>query len=151
MAATTHEVRQRPALRALGLAALLELVGLVVLLMANLLEPNPFLAALGLAAIGAGLVLFVIAVWTARSRRVAVVLDEDGYEIRADGAGHSGRWANVARVTQGRDRITLHQRDGSRVQLVVVRGGSADLDALGADIASRLDADRGYGSRPPAP
>jgi hypothetical protein len=47
-------------------------------------------------------------------------------------------------VTRGRGRITMHRKDGTRVRLVVARGGQADLDALGADIAARLDVNRGY-------
>mgnify|MGYP000966872978 FL=1 len=50
----------------------------------------------------------------------------------------------MGRVTRGSDRMTLHRKDGTRVQLVVARGAHADLDALGADIARRLDANRGY-------
>lgn len=146
MASTTHEIRQRPALRALGLAALLMLVGLVLLLMAGLVEAGLPLVVVGLVVVGLGLALSVGAVWTARVRRASVELDDTGYVIRAGEIGHAGAWANVARVTRGRDRITLHLKDGKRLQLVVARAAAGNLDVLGADIARRLDADRGYGN-----
>lgn len=145
MAASTHQVRQRPPLRALGLAAVLMLVGLVLVLMAELLDSNVPLLVLGFVVIGLGLVLFGTSVWLARSMRVHVVLDDDGYVIQGRDASEAGKWADVGRVTRGNDRITLYHKDGTRVQLLVTRGGSADLDLLGADIARRLDASRGYG------
>ena len=77
--------------------------------------------------------------------RVHVVLDDDGYVIQCRDATEAGKWADVGRVTRNNDRITLYHKDGTRVQLRVTRGGSADLDALGEDIARRLDANRGYG------
>ncbi len=144
MAASTHEIRQRPPLRALGLSALLSLVGLVLLLMATLVGANLLLTVAGLVVVVLGLALFVVAVWTAATQRARVELDDAGYAIRDEQMVHVGTWSEVARVTRGRDRITLHRRDGSRMRLLIPRGARADLDALGADIARRLDADRGY-------
>lgn len=141
-----HRVRQRPPLRALVLSAGLMLVGLVLVLMAELLDRNLPLAVAGLVVLGLGVVLFGVSFWVARATRVEVVLDEQGYAIQGRDTAQSGRWADVRRVTRAADRISLFRADGTRVQLVVPRGRPADLDALGADIARRLDADRGYGA-----
>jgi hypothetical protein len=146
MAATTHQVRQRPPLRALGLAAVLMLVGVVLVLMAEVIDSALALVVIGLIVIGLGLALFGASVWVARTSRVHVVLDEDGYVIKGRDRTEAGAWKDVTRVTRGADRATLHHVDGTRVQLVVARGGEADLDALGEDIARRLDANRGYGA-----
>jgi hypothetical protein len=126
------------------LAAALVVVGLVLLLMADLVDRQVALTALGVIALLVGLALFVAAWLLARSMRVEVVLDEDGYRVEGPAKGEKGTWAEVGKVTLGVDRITLHRLDGARVQLVVAHGGRADLDALGRDIAARLDADRGY-------
>lgn len=144
MASTTHQVRQRPPLRALALAALLVVVGLVLLLMADLLNRQPALTALGVVAVVLGLALFGAAWWLARSMRVEVVLDEDGYHLSGPIRAEEGAWSEIGMVTRGRGRITMHRKGGTRVLLVVARGGKADLDALGADIAARLDTNRGY-------
>lgn len=144
MASTTHQVRQRPSLRALVLAALLGLVGIVLLLMANLLDRQVTLTALGVAGLTIGLALFAAALLLARSMRVEILLDEVGYRLKSPVRADGGTWSEVSLVTRGASRITLHRKDGTRLQLVVARGGRADLDALGRDIASRLDADRGY-------
>ena len=144
MAATTHQVRQRPPLRALVLAAVLALVGILLLLMADLLDRQLALTALGVVGVVLGLALFAAAWFLARSMRVEVVLDDDGYRLAGPGRVEKGTWAGIGKVTLGGSRITLHRKDGTRVLLVVARGGRADLDALGRDIAGRLDADRGY-------
>jgi Na+/melibiose symporter-like transporter len=144
LSSTTHQVRQRPPLRALVLAAGLVLVGIVFLLMADLLDRQFALTALGVVGVVLGLVLFAAAWLLARSMRVEVVLDDDGYRLAGPVSADHGSWSDIGKVTLGASRITLHRKDGSRVQLVVARGGRADLDALGQDIASRLDADRGY-------
>ncbi len=146
VAASMHQVRQRPHVRALGLSAVIMLVGVVVVLMAQLLEANLPLLVVGLVVIGLGFALLGAAVWVARAARVHVVLDEEGYVLQGRDLTETGKWSDVGRVTRGNDRITLHHKDGTRVQLLVARSASADLDALGADIAQRLDANRGYGS-----
>jgi len=144
LASTTHQVRQRPPLRALGLASLLVVVGLVLLLMADLLNRQAALTTLGVVAVVLGLALFGAAWWLARSMRVQIMLDEDGYRLVGPLRAEQGSWSQIGLVTRGQGRITLHRKDGSRVQLVVARSGVADLDALGADIAARLDVNRGY-------
>jgi hypothetical protein len=141
---TRHLVRKRPSLRALGLAALLVLVGVVVLMMANVLDRQLALTTIGVVGVALGLALFVAAWLLARSMRVEMVLDEDGYRLAGPGRPEQGTWAAVSRVTRSERGITLHRKDGTRIQLVVARGGVADMDALGKDIAARLDANRGY-------
>ena len=141
---TRHQVRQRPQLRALGLAAVLVVVGFVLLLMADILNRQPALTAVGVVGLVLGLGLFVAAWLLARSMRVEVVLDEDGYRLTGPMRPVQGTWAEVGRVTRGERGITLHHKDGTRLQLAVARGGVADLDALGQDIAARLDENRGY-------
>lgn len=145
VAASTHQVRQRPPLRALALSALLMLCGIVLVSMAELLDSNVPLLVVGLVVIALGLVLLGISLWIARVARVRVVLDEDGYLLQGRDVAETGKWADVGRVTRTHDRITLHHKDGTRVQLIGTRGVGSDLDALGADIAQRLDAHRGYG------
>ena len=144
MDVTRHQVRQRPPLRALGLAALLVVVGVVLLLMADLLNRQPALTAIGVVGLVLGLILFVAAWLLARSMRVEVVLDADGYRLAGPVRPEQGTWAEVGRVTRSERGITLHRKDGTRLQLLVARGGVADLDALGQDIAARLDRNRGY-------
>lgn len=142
---TTHQVRQRPPLRALVLAASLMVVGSVLMLMADLLHWPLLLTGLGLVVLLTGLALYVAAWWLARTMSVKVVLDDHGYQIQGPRISEAGTWGEIGRVTRGDGRITIHRKDGSLAQLMVAPSGTADLDALGADLAHRLDADRGYG------
>ncbi len=146
VASTTHQIRQRPPLRALALAAVLMVVGLVLVLMAELLDGNLALTVIGLVVLALGLALFGTSWWASRVTRVQVLLDDDGYSIEGRDSALSGRWSDVGRVTRGSDRITLYRADGHRVQLIVPSGHPSELDNLGADIIRRLDADRGYSS-----
>lgn len=125
------------------------LVGLLLVLMSGFLDSGLALAVVGLVVVGLGLALFGTSFWVSRTQSVHVVLDDDGYQIHGPEGTESRRWLDVARVTRGDDRITMYHKDGARVQLIVTRDGTADLDALGADIARRLDADRGYGAGGP--
>lgn len=145
MAATVHRVRQRPALRALGLAAVLVVFGGLMVLLADRLNGLLVLAIAGWVVIILGLVLLVAARGLARAMLVEVVLDEIGYQLRGPlGSKIGGSWAEISRVTRGKGRMTLHRQDGSKLHLVVAGGGTTDLDSLGADLSGRLDADRGY-------
>ena len=114
------------------------------MLMADLLGSHLTLIVVGLVLLGLGLALFVAAAVVARSMRVSVVLDDDGYRVFGAGVEESGRWADITKVTRGDGRLSFQRSDGTRVRLVVARAARADLDALGVDIARRLDANRGY-------
>ncbi|HRA05394.1 MAG TPA: hypothetical protein PKV13_02095 [Propionicimonas sp.] len=137
-------MRQRPPLRALALAAALMVVGLVLVLMAHLLAWHLVLALVGSLALLLGVALFVASLAMARSMSVDVVLDDVGYRVSGPGTEETGRWADISRVTRADGTLTLRRLDGTALHLVVSRSSVADLDALGADIARRLDADRGY-------
>ena len=90
--------------------------------------------------------LVVVALAAARRMAVTVVLDDERLRVQGEGRTQSADWSDVVKVTRATGRITLHRRNGSRVALVLPRGGAGDLNALGVDIARRLDANRGYQS-----
>lgn len=131
-------------MRALALASALMVVGLVLMLMAHLLAWHLAPALIGALALLLGVALFAASWAVARSMSVDVVLDDTGFTVHGAGTDESGRWADINRVTRADGTLTLHRLDGSMLRLVVSRSSAADLDALGGDIARRLDADRGY-------
>ena len=141
---TTHHVRQRPPLRALALASTLMVIGLVLLLMSHLQGWHLALMLIGTLALLLGVGLLAASLAMARSMSVDVVLDSEGYRVQGGGTNETGRWADVSRVTMSDGQLTLYGVDGSALRLMLARSSVADLDALGADIAKRLDADRGY-------
>ncbi|MFZ0531006.1 MAG: hypothetical protein WAL91_10785 [Propionicimonas sp.] len=137
-------MRQRPPLRALVLAAALMLIGLVLVLMAQLLGWHLVLTVGGALALLFGVGLLVASWAIARSMSVDVVLDDNGFQVVGAGSNETGRWSDISRVTRSDGALGLYRRDGTVLHLVVARNSVADLDALGTDIAHRLDADRGY-------
>lgn len=144
MAESTHLMKPRPPVRAFALAALLVVLGAALAVLPDALHWPVALIVLGVVLIVAGLGLLWVAVNAMRTMRVRVVLDDQGFRVEGPGEPRQGSWTDITRVTRSPGRITLHRRDGGQTHLVVPRGGSADLAALGADIVRRLDASRGY-------
>ncbi|MFV0453288.1 MAG: hypothetical protein ACK5LS_13790, partial [Propioniciclava sp.] len=106
------------------------------------------LVVLGIVLIVLGVALLGLAAAAAQRQEVTVVLDEDGYAVVEPAGTRRGRWEEVTRVTGVPGRITLHRSADERVVLVVAVDRSDQLDEVAADIARRLDAQRGYRNLP---
>lgn len=145
MGTTTHVMKPRPPVAAFGVAAVFALVGIALFIAPDLFSWDPILRMIGLVFLAIGLLLLAISIGVARRPGAAVVLDERGFRVVGPQGARAGTWDDIIRVSRATGRIILYRRDGGRVSLVVPKGGSADLNALGADIAARLDANRGYG------
>ncbi len=144
MTQTVHVISARPPLRALALGAVGTVVGLGLVLVGSLAGWT-LTSVAGWVLVAAGLGLFFAAWLAARRARVQVTLDDSG--IRLDGPGGTStiEWADVSRVSRAPDRIVLYAKDGGVTDLVAPTSSRADLDAIGADMARHLDANRGYG------
>jgi hypothetical protein len=144
MAATTHLLTPPPPVRAFGLAAVGSLVGVACFLAPQLFGAPEWVRPVGLVLLAGALALVLAALASTRRGGVRVDLDADGLRVAGSAGPEEITWADVVKVTRAPGRISLLRRDGSRISLVVPRGGGGDLDALGADVARHLDADRGY-------
>lgn len=144
MGATTHVMRPRPPIRALGIAAVLALLGMGAFALPYFFDWSEGLRIVGLVLLALGVALAVTGFTAVRRLSATVVLDEQGFRMETPTGSQAGEWGDIVKVTRSTGRITLHKRDGSQVAMVVPRGGSGDLDELGVDIARRLNADRGY-------
>ncbi len=151
MSTTTHVLRLRPPLRAFAVAAAFAVVGVVFVVAPEAFGWNLITRFIGIGFLAISLLLVAFAGWAMRRARVEIELDDEGYRIAGPTGPRSGSWAEVAKVTRGEGQIVLYGREGSRTVVGRPRGGRGDLDALGADIARRLDANRGYGSVPFGP
>ena len=147
MATSTYVIKPRPAVRAFALSALLALLGAaVVLLAAENAWPTAVLA-LGVAVLVLAVGLIVLAL-VARSRMaVTVELTDEGYLVREPSGVREGVWSEVTKVTEAPGRLTFHAGDEKRFHLVSP-AGSGELDRIAAEVARRLDVNRGYGSVP---
>ncbi len=146
MSTTTHVLKPRPSLRAFGIGAVLALVGMGFVVAPDVFGWPPIVRAIGIGFLVIGLLVSGIAAFAVRRLRVEVVLDEGGYRVVGPLRTTAGTWSDVARVARARQQVILYDRGGNPSAISLPRGGAGDLDALGADIARRLDASRGYGS-----
>lgn len=138
-------IRPRPAVRAFAIAAVLALLGALVLAGDSLWGWGVVAVVVAVVLVVAAVALVGLAIAAAARQGVTVELDDDGFRVRPlSGTEHSGRWSEVSRVTAAPGRLTLHSGDEKRVHLIAPPGSSADLDALGQAIGRRLDANRGY-------
>lgn len=143
---TTHQMKPRPPVRAFAVAAGMAVLAVLLFMVPTWFDWPVVFPILGGVVLALAVGLVVLALSVARRMRVTVELDDAGLRVQGAGGTQSAQWADVVKVTRTTGRITLHRRDGSRVSLVMPRGGAGDLNALGADIAKRLDVNRGYQS-----
>lgn len=151
MATTTHLMKPRPPLRAFGIAAVLAVVGIGFFALEIAMHWHWALQVVGVVFLVLAVALVAVAVAFSRRQHATVELDEDGLRVVSPSGTRSAEWDDIVKVTRAAGRINLFRRDGSQIALVVPRGGSGDLNALGRDIADRLNAHRGYGSVPLGP
>ncbi|MFV0405411.1 MAG: hypothetical protein ACK5LN_01080 [Propioniciclava sp.] len=141
-----YVLRPRPAVRAFALAALMALGGAGLMIAASQLDGLGWMVVAGAVLILFGVGLVGLAVGAAWRHEVTITLTDTGYQIVEPGGARQGTWDTVTRVTGAPGRVTLHQGPENRVVLVVPAERAVELDVVAADIARRLDADRGYSS-----
>lgn len=133
-------------MRAFAVAAVLAVVGAIVILVGDQLGWGLAGLVVGLVVIGLGVVLALAGVGAMVRMRVTVEMDDVGFTVIGPDGERSGEWADVMRVTQSTSgrRITFHNRDLSKLHLVSHSEG-VEMARLKAAIAEHLDASRGYG------
>jgi len=144
MTPTTHVITARPPLRALALGAVGTVIGLGLVLVGTL-AGWAATAVVGWVLVLVGLVLFVAAWVAARRARVHVSIDDVGCSVEGPDGVSRLDWADVSRVARASGRLVVYSRSGIVTELVAPASSRADLDAIGADMARHLDANRGYG------
>ncbi|NNG19719.1 hypothetical protein HJ590_09045 [Naumannella sp. ID2617S] len=144
-AVSVHVLRPAPPVRAFGIAAVLIVVGAVLVVTGSAQQWPVVALALGGLVLVLGLVLFAAGVAAVVRMRVRAELTPTGYSFRTPGGVRHGTWADTVRVgisDSGR-RISFLDR-GERVQHVISPVGdeSPEMEALTAEIVRRLEASR---------
>lgn len=146
---STHVLKPRPPVRAFLIGDVVALGGVVLAVLGHARSwPTAVLVLLWLVA-ALGALLVVLAAVSMVANRVVVDVDAEGYRLKGPGLDKAGTWSEVTRVTQNPDgtRLTLHHGQVARTHLLVPGGASTpQMQALIADVAAQLDADRGYRS-----
>lgn len=139
-------MKPRPPVRAFAIAAVLAVVGAVLMLAGDMLKWGTVGLVIGLTVIGLGVVLGLAGVGAMMRMRVTVELDDEGFTVLGPEGERSGAWSDVLRVTQSTSgrKITFHNRDLSKLHLLSHSEG-VEMARLRAAIVEQLDANRGYG------
>ena len=139
----TYTINPRPPLRAFVLAAVLSVIGALVIVVGGSTVWN----ILGGLVLVAGLGLLVMALISMRTMRVFVDLDDEGFHVHGPGIDKKKAWKDVTRVSLSQDETHLVFAHGEveRTHLFCPGGpGDEEFTALLEDITKRLDKDRGY-------
>lgn len=147
---TRHVLRPSPPIRGFAIAAVISLVGAVLLVVGSARHWATGWIVLVTVVLALGIALAVMAGWSMAHMKLLVDLDDTGYHIHGAGQDRRGRWSDVtkAALTESRSRLTLYHGQVGRTHIVRPGvGDPAEMDELAADIARRLDASRGYSQR----
>lgn len=139
-----HVLKPRPPVRAFVIAAVLVLLGALLLAAVS----GAVWTALAVVLLLAGLALAGMAGWSMHTMRTFVDLDAEGYRIVGPGVDKAGSWGDVTKVTTSAhgSHLTLFHGQVGRTHILCPGGGEdPEMKALVADVAAHLDADRGYG------
>ena len=143
-----HVIKPRTPVRAFIIAAVLVLVGAVLVAVSAAQSAGAVWAALPAVLMVAGLALVGIAVASMVKMRTFVTVDDEGYRITGPGVDKQGTWVDVTRVTTSSNgsHLTLYHGEVGRTHILCPAGGDdPSMQALVADISRRLDDSRGYG------
>jgi len=141
----TYIVRPRTPVRAFVLAAVLSMAGAALITLSAARAWAQVWMWVSAVVLLAGVLLLVTALASMRRLRTYVELDDQGWEVRTPGGTRRGQWSDVTKVTiaVSGDRLTMHHRDGTRTH-IVAPAPTEEMQSMASDIATRLDANRGY-------
>ncbi|CAI9402419.1 hypothetical protein [Aestuariimicrobium sp. T2.26MG-19.2B] len=148
-----YVLRPRPAIRAFAVAAVLSVIGAVMVVGGQLASSTTWVTITGVVVLALAVALVALAWLASRTNAVTVQLDAEGYRVlapklsRGGGGDRHGRWSEVTKVGASEDgsHLVISHGEVERVHIWSPLGGS-DPQMLGlqAEIVERLDADRGY-------
>lgn len=138
----TFVLRPRPPLRAFAIAAILSLVGAVLLVFALQNEWHVVVTLVASVTLVLGIALFAMALVSMARLGVRVTLNDEGYRVSGTNQEHVGKWADVTKVTQAVHgaHITIYHGNVRRTHLIFP-GGSAQrhMQDVVDEITERLN------------
>lgn len=143
----TYILRPQPPMRAFALAAGLSMLGAILVVICAATHAHTAFMVISVIVLALGVLLLVAGLISMRRLRSYVDLTDDGYTVRTPGRTRSGAWDDVTKVTTSQEgaHLTLYQGQVGRTHILAPGNvASAEMLALGEDIASRLDQNRGY-------
>lgn len=139
----TYTIKPRPPLRAFVLAAVLSVIGAVMVVAGS----GALWDWLGGLVLLVGVGLLLMALYSLWSMRVHVDLDDEGFHVRGPGINKKKPWSSVTKVALSQDETHLVFSHGEveRTHLFCPGGpGDEEFESMLKDITRRLDENRGY-------
>lgn len=124
----TFFLKPRPPLRAFAIAAVMSLVGALLLVAALQSNWHIVVVVISAAILVLGVALFLASLVAMWRLGVRVTVDDDGYEVSGTNQTHSGKWADVTKITQAVEgaHITIYHGSVVRTHLIFPGGPAQD-------------------------
>jgi hypothetical protein len=147
-ASSRYELRPRPAVASLAVAAVGTVAGCGALIIWGRGSGGTVFLVLGIGFLLFGVSLAASVLLFVARLRAHVELDPEKITIRRGSQAHTLRWAEIERVTLDGPRLTLQAKQPQQDAVVINPRSPADpgFMALVAAISQRLDTSRGYRS-----
>lgn len=143
-ATRSYTLSPRPPIRAFAITAIVDVVGLVMLIAGQLLDARVVVVA-GVVVVVLGSALITASLLLNRRLFSVVTLDERGITITRAKQARTVAWADVRGVHLTQTHLVVDAADGLGAQVINPRGSTDPLVIdLATEVARRLDADRGY-------
>lgn len=139
-AVTVHTLRPQPPARAFLTAAVVSVVGALLIVLASA-QQWPVVVALGVVVLIAGLALLGAGFWSMWRMQVRAELTPTGYTFRTPAGVRHGTWAETIKVTASESgrRMSFHHRDETVDHVVCPVGANHPaMTELVEDVTSRL-------------
>lgn len=138
----TFILRPRPPLRAFAIAAILSLVGAVMLVFSLQSDWHVVVTVLAVIALALGVVLFAMALVSMARLGVRISLTDEGYHVSGTNQEHSGAWTDVTKVTQAVHgaHVTIYHGNVRRTHLIFPGGAAQQqMQDVVDEITERLN------------
>lgn len=141
---TVYVIPPRPPVRAFAIAAIVALVGAVLLVMALSWQWPVVVVVIGAILLGVGVLLALLGYLSMSWLAVRMELDDEGYRVRGSAKEHHGKWADVSKVTRTEEgsHVTIYHGNVRRTHLLFPSPDDPRIDQVLADVTARLRASR---------
>lgn len=142
--ARSFTLSPRPPIRAFAITAIVDVVGLVMLIAGQLLDERVVVVG-GVVVVVLGSALITASLLLNRRLFSVVTLDDRGITITRAKQARTVAWGDVRGVHLTQTHLVVDAADGLGAQVINPRGSTDPLVIdLATEVARRLDADRGY-------
>lgn len=140
----TFTLAPRPPIRAFAITAVVDVVGLLMLIAGQVVDQTALVIA-GVVVLVLGSALISVSLLLNNRLRSVVTLDDRGITIQRAKQSRTVAWADVRGAHLTQTHLVIDAVEGKGAEVVNPLGNTAPVVIdLATEVARRLDADRGY-------